>query len=116
MKIPRIPRVMSAPGKLENIVVTETIKQVTKSVSYQFLSELTQLTVEDIKNVNEEVSELGSNFNEIAQSSIDVVEGNSTSKNIFITMVIRLAIGGFAHIIHDITIKIYSIINDYFYS
>ena len=110
----RFPRIKSAPALLENVVAKETLNQIKRSASYQFMSEITQLTVDDIKDTSDIVSELGSNVNEITQSGIDYIGyvEEKRSGNVFITMVVRLIVGSVVHFIHYILSYVYHNIHD----
>tara|TARA_Y100000389_G_scaffold199993_1_gene239527 strand:- start:605 stop:931 length:327 start_codon:yes stop_codon:yes gene_type:complete len=89
--------------------------EIKKSASYQFISELTQLTVDDIKSTNNLLSDLGTNFNEIAQSGVDYMEDDEyrqifSPKTFVLRSIIRLLIGEVVHFIHYvITFIIYHI-------
>ena len=104
----RFPRIKSAPALLENVVVKETFRQIKRSASYQFMSEITQLTVDDIKDTSDIVSELGSNVNEPARRAEDAEE--RSTGNVFITMIVRLIVGSAVHYIHDILSYVYHLI------
>tara|TARA_B100001094_G_scaffold173578_2_gene167884 strand:- start:14945 stop:15295 length:351 start_codon:yes stop_codon:yes gene_type:complete len=108
----RLPRIKSATALLENIFVKETFNQIKRSASYQFVSEITQLTVDDIKDTNEIVSEFGSNVNEITQSGVDYIEDveEKSNGNVLITMFVRLIVGSFVHYIHDLLSYVYHLI------
>ena len=110
----RFPRIKSAPALLESVVAKETFNQIKRSASYQFMSEITQLTVDDIKDTSDIVSELGSNVNEITQSGIDYIGymEEKRSGNVFITMVVRLIVGSVVHFIHYILSYVYHNIHD----
>ena len=108
----RFPRIKSAPALLENVVVKETFRQIKRSASYQFMSEITQLTVDDIKDTSDIVSELGSNVNEITQSGVDYIEDaeERSTGNVFITVIVRLIVGSAVNYIHDILSYVYHLI------
>ena len=109
----QIPRIKSAPALLEHVAKSgigeEALKQIQKSVSYQILSELTQLTVDDIKTTNNILTDLGSNANELMQSSVDYIEEESPTKNVFLNIGLRLLVGEFVNLVHNFLLFIYHI-------
>ena len=111
-------RCKSAPNRISEMFVDETINQMKKSVSTQFLTEMTQLTVDDLKTTTEFISNLGSNVNELAQSGVDYFEQDSNSSKVsFTTLLVqissRLFIGMIVHQIHDFIVFVFHFISHY---
>ena len=125
MKLPPFKRIKSAPSLLqhndfknifEEVIANEVTSQIKKSASYQFLSEITQLTVNDFKTTNEIIKDFGNNANEIAQSSIDFIEDDNSNKGqyLIIRFALRLLIGSLVEYSHHLLEFIYNILQTFY--
>jgi hypothetical protein len=107
----KIPRVQSAPAIMMRRVVREGVSQFRKSGSSQVLSELVQLSAEDMKHVNTIFSDFGPNMNEFAQSGVDCVEEElDKPTKVLVKFAVRFVIGNAVHLIHHMLLLFYDFI------
>ena len=116
MKI--IRRCKSAPELFGSLFVDETITQLKKSASAQLFTEMTQLSVDDLKETTEFVENIGNNANEIAQSGIQFLESENelpspTNKLalLFVHIMSRVFVAWVVHQLHEIMVFIFHYFN-----
>lgn len=112
----------SAPELFNNFFVEETITQLKKSASAQMLTELTQMSVEDLKQATEILSDIGNNANEIIQSGIQLWENENESPSsrnkialLFVHVTSRLFVANIVHELHRFMLFLYNYVIHFFH-
>tara|TARA_Y100000389_G_scaffold148109_1_gene147134 strand:- start:6251 stop:6613 length:363 start_codon:yes stop_codon:yes gene_type:complete len=118
----KLPKVKSAPTLFVHALLKDTSSTLRKSASYQFLSEISQLEVEDLKSTKTFIADLGITPNEVVQSTIDLIEGDDgdrirSVKPVYVglRLIIRLMIGDFVHFLHHLLIMFWNNFIYYFH-
>lgn len=108
----KINRSFSAPqlSSPRKAIITSAFSEIKKSASSQFLSEFSQMSVDDLEI---DVSEMGDDLKEVVQGGIEYMERKSIFSPIYllIRIITRLIVAGFVHFVHHLIAIMYHLMD-----